>query len=211
MNTSPISEVRALYDESADAYASMMDAEIDLPVYADLLGRLAKRIDDLPGTVIDTSCGSGHMLSRYRQRYDPERLLLGIDLSSRMVAIASDKLGAGAKITNGDMRDLGAVESTSSAAVLSFFALHHLAPEEIPTTFREWHRILAPGGQLLLATWEGIGPIDYGQASDVVALRYSSDEITAWLRSADFTVDRCVVEPVEEIPMQAIYAEASKH
>lgn len=210
VKTSTTKEVRELYDESADSYAAMMDTEIELPVYADLLSRLAKRIVELPGTVIDTSCGSGHMLSRYRQRYDRKRALLGIDLSPRMVAIASDKMGTGAEVISGDMRDLSAVESESSAAVLSFFALHHLSPEEVPAAFREWHRVLATGGQLLIAAWEGKGPIDYGETSAVVALRYGKDEIAAWIRAAGFAVDRCLVEPVEEMPMQAIYAEATK-
>jgi hypothetical protein len=75
MTTSPVSKVREFYESSADWYSNMMDTEIDLPVYSDTLGRLAERIADIPGPVIDTSCGSGHMLSRYHERYDPKRLL----------------------------------------------------------------------------------------------------------------------------------------
>ena len=120
----------------------MMDSEIDLPVYADTLGRLAARIVDISGPVVDTSCGSGHMLSRYGERYDVKRALLGIDLSPRMVAIAANRLGAGAEILPGDMRDLGAIESGSAAAVLSFFAIHHIGPEEVLVALQEWHRVL---------------------------------------------------------------------
>jgi ubiquinone/menaquinone biosynthesis C-methylase UbiE len=158
MKTSSAVKVRELYEESADSYAAMMDSEIDLPVYADILGRLAACIANIAGPVIDTSCGSGHMLSRYREHYDAKRALLGIDLSPRMVAIAGDKLGAGAEILPGDMRDLGAVESGSAAAVLSFFAIHHISSEEVLVAFQEWHRVLRSGGQLVIAAWEGGRP-----------------------------------------------------
>ncbi len=209
MKPSSTAKVRELYEESADSYAKMMDAEIDLPVYDDTLRRLAGRIAGTPGRVIDTSCGSGHMLSAYHERYDPERSLLGIDLSPRMVAIAGAKLGSFAEIRIGDMRDLGAVDAGSSAAVLSVFAIHHLDPEEIHTALQEWHRVLGPDGQLVVAAWEGIGPIDYGEMTDVVALRYTRAELTAWTQAAGFIVDRCVVEPVEGMPMDAVYLEAT--
>ena len=56
MRPSPTNEVRKMYEETADSYARMMDAEIDLPVCADLLGRLRDRIANTPGTLVDTAC-----------------------------------------------------------------------------------------------------------------------------------------------------------
>ena len=53
------------------------------------------------------------------------------------------------------MRLLDAVDSDSAAAVLSFFAIHHIGPEDIAGALSEWHRILAPGGQLVLANMGG--------------------------------------------------------
>lgn len=210
METSPPEEVRELYEESADSYAEMMDSEIDLPVYSDILGRLAGRIVDIQGPVIDTSCGSGHMLSRYHERYDSERSLIGMDLSSRMVAISSERLGSSAQILHGDMRNLGEMESDSAACVLSFFAIHHIDPDEVLAALGEWHRVLCVGGQLVVAAWEGKGAIDYGEVSDVVALRYTQEEISHWAEKAGFVVDRCLVEPVEEMPMEAVYLEGTK-
>jgi ubiquinone/menaquinone biosynthesis C-methylase UbiE len=210
MKTSPIEKVRELYENTADSYSEMMDAEIDHPVYADILSRLAERIARIPGAIIDTSCGTGHILSRYHERYDRKRPLFGIDLSPSMVAIASAKLGSKADVYSGDMRDLGRFEEGSAAAVMSFFAVHHIEPKEVLTTLEEWHRVMNIGGQLVVATWEGSGPIDYGDESDVVALRYSEFEVKDWIREAGFIVNRCVVEPVEEIPMKAIYLEGTK-
>ena len=122
-----------------------------------------------------------------------------------MASIARGRLGTNAQVVVGDMRDLSAVASGSSSAVLNFFALHHLDSEDVVLAFREWHRVLGPGGQLVVATWEGSGAIDYGDESDIVALRYRSDEMVAWVQEVGFTVTRCVVEPVEEMPMDAVY------
>ena len=210
MRPSPTNDVREMYEETADSYARMMDAEIDIPVYADILGRLRDRIANTPGTLVDAACGSGHVLSMYHERYDQSHALLGVDLSPRMVSIARGRLGTNAHVVVGDMRDLSAVASGSSSAVLNFFALHHLDPEDVVLVFREWHRVLGPGGQLVVATWEGSGAIDYGDVSDIVALRYSSDEMAAWAQEVGFTVTRCVVEPVEEMPMDAVYLEGVK-
>ncbi len=127
-----------------------------------------------------------------------------------MVSIAGARLGSCVKIYNADMRELGRISADSSAAVLSFFAIHHLDPKGVLVAYREWKRILCPRGQLVVAAWEGKGPIDYGGVSDVVALRYTRDEITAWVLESGFIVNRCVVEPVEEMPMNAVYLEATK-
>jgi ubiquinone/menaquinone biosynthesis C-methylase UbiE len=197
-----------MYEETADWYADMMDTEINLPVYADVLGRLSNRIANLPGTVIDTACGSGHMLSMYWNRFDQNHTLLGIDLSPSMVAIAEKRLGANAEVIVGDMRDLSTIESDSSSAILNFYALHHLDAAGIKMAFKEWQRVLTQGGQLVVATWEGQGAIDYGDQSDIVALRYRSTELYAWAIEAGFTVSRCVVEPVAEFPMNAVNLEA---
>jgi len=199
-----------MYDATADVYAEMMDQEIHLPIYSDQLGRLKDRIDGVSGCLLDTACGSGHMLSLYRDRFDAGRPLAGIDLSPRMVAIASERLGPGAAVVVGDMRDLSVMRSGSAAAVLNFFAIHHLDPQGVLLAAREWRRVLCEGGQLVVAAWEGSGPIDYGGQSDIVALRYTSTELASWFEEAGFAVQRCVVEPVEDFPMDAVYLECRR-
>lgn len=199
-----------MYESTADSYAKMMDKEIDLPVYPDALGRLKERIVNVSGTLIDTACGSGHMLSMYHDRLDPSRALLGIDISPRMVSIANKKLGSGGRIDVGDMRDLSGIEANSASAVLNFFAIHHLDPDDVRTAIGEWHRVLRSGGQLLIGAWEGIGAIDYGNEADIVALRYRSSELSNWTQETGFKLLRCVVATVEEFPMDAVYLEAAK-
>lgn len=203
-------EVRKMYDDTADSYAKMMDAEMEHPVYADILERLRDRIANTPGAVVDTACGSGHMLSMFHERYDQKHELLGMDLSPRMVSIAAKRLGPNARVVVGDMRDLSTVGSGTGSAALNFFALQHLDPEGVKSAFREWYRLLAPGGQLVVGAWEGSGAIDYGDESDIVAFRYESNELVTWAEEAGFSITRCVVEPEEEYPMDAMYLEGFK-
>jgi ubiquinone/menaquinone biosynthesis C-methylase UbiE len=210
MKVSPISQTCKLYEETADSYSAMMDEEIELPLYAETLGGLAACIGGLEGAILDTSCGSGHMLAKLRGIYTPGRKLLGVDLSPRMVEISRNRLGTGAEIIEGDMKQLAHVESGTCAAVLSFFALHHLDEADMRTAFAEWHRVARPGGQLLVATWEGDGPLDYGDQSDIVAMRYPEASVSEAARSAGFRIDRCEVEPVEGMGMDAVYLMATK-
>lgn len=210
MKPSPLSEVRDMYEATADSYAEMMDAEIELPIYEELLGRLQDGIATTPGTLLDTACGSGHMLAMFRARFDAGRPLVGVDLSPRMVAIANERLGSAGRALVGDMRSLPGIASGSAAAVLNFFAVHHLDPEGVRSSMAEWYRVLVPGGRLLAAAWEGSGSIDYGEVSEIIALRYTDRELSEWAEEAGFAVSRCVVEPVEGFDMDAVYIEGEK-
>ena len=170
MKITSAEKVREFYEENADSYNSMMDVEIDLPMYAAALSGLAQRIATIDGAVLDSSCGTGHMLERLKDQYAPGRQLLGVDLSPQMVAISQQRLGCAATVVEGDMSTLCHVPDGSCAAVLSFFALHHVDVEGMGTCFVEWYRVLKTGGQLLVATWEGEGNIDYGEHADIAAM-----------------------------------------
>ena len=189
-----------MYEATADSYAEMMDKEINLPVYKDILGRLQKNIANTPGALLDTACGSGHMLAMFRSLYDSQRTLIGVDLSPRMVAIANKQLSNEGSVLVGDMRSLPSIKSSSTAAVLNFFALHHLDIEGMNASMLEWYRVLVPGGRLLVSVWEGIGTIDYGEESDIIALRYTRNELVQMAEDAGFrvTMDAVYLESMKE-------------
>ena len=134
-------EIREFYDDSADSYSTMMDDEIDLPMYAELLGGLAGRISNLDGAILDSSCGSGHILEQLKDTYVPGRRFHGIDLSPRMVAISQQRLGNAATIAEGDMAELHHLLDDSCAAVLNFFALHHVDLKGMLACFMAWHPV----------------------------------------------------------------------
>jgi ubiquinone/menaquinone biosynthesis C-methylase UbiE len=208
--TSDADAVRDMYDAEAESYSTMMDSEIEKPMYSDTLGRLHSRIAALSGAIIDAPCGSGHMLAMYLEVGDEERALLGVDLSPKMVEIASKRLGSAAEITVGDIRKLDGVPSASAAAVISHFALHHLDVDGVLEALVEWHRVLGIGGQLVIGAWEGEGVIDYGDDSGLTAIRHGADELDAMVRELGFVISRNVVEYDEDLMMNAVYIEGTK-
>jgi SAM-dependent methyltransferase len=210
VKTSGVDAVRDMYDAEAESYSTMMDSEIEHPLYSDTLGRLQKRIANLSGAIIDAPCGSGHMLAMYHENYDQERALKGIDLSPRMVAIATKRLGSAAEIMVGDIRKLDAVPSDSTAAVISHFALHHLDVDGVLEALLEWHRVLRVGGHLVIGAWEGTGVLDYGDTTDLVAIRHGADELELMMRQSGFEISRNVVELDDEMMMNAVYIEGAK-
>ncbi len=210
MQTSSNEQVSKMYDDVSSSYNAMMATEIKLPIYNKVMTRLHDSITGLPGSIVDTSCGSGHMLVMYHEQFDQDRALIGVDLSPEMVAITSQRIGDYAKVVVSDMRELHLLENNSAAAVISFFALHHLDAAGIKAALTEWHRVLASGGQLVVAAWEGEGAIDYGDAASIVALRYTAEELAQWTVESGFVVTECDVEEVDEMPMDAIYLALAK-
>ncbi len=210
MPLSSRNEVRAFYDDSADGYNDMMDEEIKLPLYDVVLSGLADRISSLEGPVLDSSCGSGHMLEMLRKKYTHRRQLLGLDLSPEMVSIARERLGDAASISQGDMCDLAEISDDACAAVISFFSLHHIGAAELADCFTEWNRVLVLRGQLVIAAWEGEGTIDYGDQSDILTQRYKESELMDALKAANFQIESHSVQPVEGFEMDAVHVIASK-
>lgn len=208
--TSSTDAVRAMYDAQAESYSRMMDSEMEHPLYADTLRRLKTRIEDLTGSIVDAPCGSGHLLSMYHQKYDKERALYGIDLSPSMVAIAAERLGPAAEIEVGDIRRLGTVPSKSAAALICHFAFHHLDVGEVKDALAEWYRVLRIGGQLVIGAWEGEGAIDYGEDSDIVAIKHDADTLATMIRESGFSISRNVVEMDNDMMMNAIYIDATR-
>ena len=202
--------VREMYDTTAESYASMMDTEIDDPMYADILQRLRSRLENAPGMIVDAPCGSGHMLSMYHETCDNERPLLGVDLSPQMLGITQRRLGAAVETAVCDIRQLEMLADSSAAAVISHFGLHHLDLSGVNDACKEWHRVLVAGGQLVLGVWEGSGAIDYGEFSDLVAVKHRASDLQEILANIGFDELKCDIEFDAEMQMNAVYIEACK-
>lgn len=211
MSMSSQDDVRRLYADSADWYNTMMDQEIRLPMYHDVLGKLSAKLDGVVGSIVDSSCGTGHMLERIGDEFElGGRQLIGVDLSTRMVELAQERLGDSATILEGDMGSMGQVTDASCACVISFFAIHHVDLERFQRCLAEWTRVLVSGGHLILAAWEGDGAVDYGASSDVVARRYREIEVVDGAKAAGFHVVSHSVKPVDDFDMDVVHLFATK-
>ncbi len=198
-------DVRDLYAQTAHSYNQMMDAEIGLPMYADFLEDLTASLQDLHGALLDSSCGTGHMLEKISQELKSARELIGVDLSPEMVQLATQRLAGLGKVQLGDMRAMPAVKDDHCAAVVNFFAIHHVDPEGFIASLKEWARVLKPHGKLFLAVWEGVGNVDYSGQSAITARRYTEEALRSALGKCGFKTVEAKVLPIEGFDMDALY------
>lgn len=110
----------------------------------------ASRLSLKPGDrVLDVGCGTGVLLGQL-QRRTPSAMVLGVDATPGMLARARVRLGADAMLIESSGEALP-LPDRSVQAVVSTSALHYMA--DAPRALREMHRVLAPGGTLVLVDW----------------------------------------------------------
>jgi uncharacterized protein len=172
--------VRDAYDAIAPEYAEKFGGDLErLELDRELLDFLAATAAG--GLVLDAGCGpaqAGGYLAAQGAR------VLGLDLSARMLASAVARHGAlGFRAARADLRRLP-LPSRSCAGATSFYVLHHLPREDLPTALSEFGRVLAPGAVLLLATHEGTGEFVAEGHPDIRGTLYSGQELADALTSA---------------------------
>ncbi|MFI6522046.1 class I SAM-dependent DNA methyltransferase [Spirillospora sp. NPDC050679] len=182
---------RDSYDEVADAYAERMLGELaGKPLDRALLDLLAGQVGGL-GPIADLGCGPGQVARYLHDRGAP---VLGVDLSPRMVEIAA-RHHPGIGFHVGDMRELH-VPDRAWGGIAAFYSIIHVPPAELPRVFAEFHRVLKPGGRLLVGFHLGdeVRHLDrwWEHAVDLDFQFYPRPEIATALEDAGFAVDAYV-------------------
>jgi uncharacterized protein YceH (UPF0502 family) len=148
--------VRAGYSSMASAYADaqaegLSDVE---PLERWLLDQVADEAARTGSPVVEVGCGPGHVTAYLA---DHGATATGIDLAPGMVEEARARFPQ-ATYAVGDLRHLMRPPAAAGwGAVLAWYSLIHLAPEELPEALRSLVRPLAPGGRLVLAFHAGSG------------------------------------------------------
>lgn len=138
--------VRASYDTVADEYAARIDGELEhKPFDRQLLDSFAAQAKD-QGLVADLGCGPG-MVTQYL--HDRGVQVMGYDLSPRMIQRATE-LHKGLEFKCEDFTRLEVLDN-QWAGIVAMYSLIHLPREEVQSVLRDFFRVLAPGGLLLLA------------------------------------------------------------
>ena len=138
--------VRASYDTVADEYAARIDGELEhKPCDRQLLDSFAAQAKD-QGLVADLGCGPG-MVTQYL--HDRGVQVMGIDLSPRMIQRANE-LHKGLAFKCEDFTRLEVLDN-QWAGIVAMYSLIHLPREEVQSVLRDFFRVLAPGGLLLIA------------------------------------------------------------
>ncbi|MEU6343523.1 class I SAM-dependent methyltransferase [Streptomyces sp. NPDC046977] len=192
--SSRLDAVRASYDTVAADYArffgtTLAEPPLDqamLAAFADLVRAGGS------GPVADLGCGPGrvtaHLASLGLDAF-------GVDLSPGMVEVARRSY-PGLRFDVGAMPALDLPDG-GLGGVLSWYSTVHTPLRELPAVVAEYHRVLAPGGHLLLAFKAGDGHVRlehaYGHPVTLDVHRHPPDRVAALLAEAGFTETACLV------------------
>ncbi|MGW0769772.1 class I SAM-dependent methyltransferase [Streptomyces sp. NPDC002676] len=205
-----LNATRTFYDTVAEDYAKHFQGVIGrTPLERALFGAYAEEVGP-GGVVADLGCGDGqvtaHLVSLGLSAF-------GIDLSESMLAIARREHPE-LRYEQGSMLDLDLADSSLAGAV-SWYSSIHVPDGELPALFAEFHRVLAPGGQLLLGFQVGDAPLHpdrpWGHAVTVAFHRRRPEQIAELLADAGFVLRSSTVrEPDkglgESVPQAFLFA-----
>ncbi|SFC52109.1 Ubiquinone/menaquinone biosynthesis C-methylase UbiE [Halobiforma haloterrestris] len=132
-------QIRRAWDEIARTYAERRNPDgSDAALIEDLLA-------DCPPEpmVIDIGCGDGA-----RTLANLPAGSVGVDLSRAGLQLAADTVPSAA-LVQADMASLPVAENTADA-MTAYHAVFHVPRSDHPTVYREFARVLKPGGRLLM-------------------------------------------------------------
>jgi SAM-dependent methyltransferase len=203
-DTDFVTATRTFYDAVAEDYAARFTDEIagkplDRAVFAAFAGLVGQG-----EPVADLGCGPGRVTAHLASL---GLSVFGIDLSESMLAIARRE-NPGLRFEQGSMLELDLPDGALAGAV-SWYSSIHTPVDELPRLFAEFHRVLAPGGHLLVAFQAGDEDRHHdrpwGRPVALTFLRRRPEQIVELLRAAGFAlVSQTVREPgPEEVSQQA--------
>lgn len=140
-------DTRASYDAVAPAYVEFVRGELAArPLERAMLAAFAELVREAgAGPVADIGCGTGRVTAHLHALGLP---VFGIDLSPGMLAEAR-KNHPELRFEEGSMLALD-LPSGSLGGILAWYSTIHVPSERLPEVFAEFHRVLAPGGHVLL-------------------------------------------------------------
>ncbi|WP_329441502.1 class I SAM-dependent methyltransferase [Streptomyces canus] len=203
-DTDFVTNTRTFYDTVAEDYAEQFrDVLTVSPLDRVLMDGFAELVGD-GGRVADLGCGPGRVTGYLASL---GLSVFGLDLSESMLAIARRE-NPGLRFERGSMLELDLPDGALAGAV-SWYSSIHTPVDELPRLFAEFHRVLAPGGHLLVAFQAGDEDRHHdrpwGRPVALTFLRRQPEQMIELLRAAGFTlVSRTVREPgPEEVSQQA--------
>ncbi len=205
---------RASYDAMAADYTERYaDHLADLPVDRALVAAFAELVRARGSEpVADIGSGPGHVTARLHDLGVP---VFGVDLSPRMVALAR-RAHPELRFHVGSMTSLDLPDETLGG-ILALYSIIHVPDSGLSTVFEEFHRVLAPGGHVLLGFQTG--PEDehlhlterFGHEMSLDYWFRTPDRVTELLTKAGLTSHaQTIREPYEEETRPRAYLLARK-
>ncbi|RYJ25260.1 putative methyltransferase [Streptomyces sp. L-9-10] len=191
-----LSVTREGYDAAASTYAQLFrdtlrDSPLDRAIL-DAFAEVVRASGDVQ--VADVGCGPGHITTHL---HESGLVAFGVDASPAMIELAQQAY-PGLRFDVGSMAALDIADGVLGG-VLSRWSIIHTPPEELPVILAEFHRVLAPGGHLLVgfsASDDASHPTQVFDHTVAPAYRWSPDHLAALLRTSGLAeVARMVREP----------------
>jgi SAM-dependent methyltransferase len=199
------------YDAAAATYARLFRDQLrDRPLDRAMLGAFAEVVG-AGAQVADLGCGPGDVTA-HLDGLGPA--VFGVDASPAMIELARQAYPR-LRFEVGLMAALDIADGTLGG-VLSRWSVIHTPPPELPGILAEFHRVLAPGGHLLIGFSATEDPSHLTQVFDhsvAPAYRWSPDHFAALLRQSGLAeVARMVrePEPTDRRQFQDVYLLARK-
>ena len=180
---------RELYDTVAASYEREVAGELPGKVFDRAMLTAFAELVLAEGSVAvaDIGCGPGH-LTAHLVALGLEAY--GIDLSARMVDVAR-AAHPELRFEVGSMTALE-LRANTVGGIVARYSTIHLTDAELPVAFAEFHRVLVPGGYVLLDFQVGDERVDraeaYGHAVELTAYRRPVATVAAALEGAGFDV-----------------------
>jgi SAM-dependent methyltransferase len=131
---------------AADYAERFRDELAGQPLDRAMLGAFADLVlADGAGSVADVGCGTGRVTAHL---HELGLSVFGIDLSPRMLAMAR-RNHPHLRFAEGSMLALDLPDGRLGG-VLAYYSIIHIPDDRLPAVFAEFHRVLSPGGHLLL-------------------------------------------------------------
>ncbi|WP_427921904.1 class I SAM-dependent methyltransferase [Streptomyces sp. cg40] len=187
-----VTTTRIFYDAVAEDYAEMFAGERTGPRDGAVLADFAELIGRGEGVggggqVADLGCGPGRTTA-YLAALGLD--VFGLDLSGSMLTIARRE-NPDLRFRQGSMLDLDIPDGTLAGAV-SWYSSIHTPAHQLPSLFSEFHRVLTPGGHLLIAFQAGDQPLTldrpFGHPVRLDFERRRPETMAELLEAAGFTL-----------------------
>jgi len=144
-------KTRQAYNLAAQKYHELFHDEMNQKEYDRLLLDRFANYFDQNSLILDAGCGPSGHIGRYV--FDKGIPVIGVDISDRCIELAREN-NPPMRFDRCDMGDMP-FEEEAFDGIIVYYSIIHAPQKHVGRFFREFHRVLKPGGRLLVAVKAG--------------------------------------------------------